>query len=367
VPSNPPSPEIAALLDATVDGVVMIDHRGSITAFNRAAERLFGYSSDELEGRNVSVLMTAAHRDHHDAYIERFARTREPRIIGIGREVQARRKDGSEFTVFLSVGEIPGSDPRRYVGYIHDLSARLAAEDEARSALARLNHVARLATMGEMAAGISHELNQPLAAINTYAQACARLLTRPHPDIDEVRDALGQISDQALRAGEVIRRLRSLVRNEDVRRELVAPNDIIRDINTLLTSDARMHDARLVLELADDLPQVRVDPIQIQQVILNLVHNAFEAIRDSSDATSRDVVLSTHLIDGHVEVAVCDGGPGLSEETAVRLFEPFFTTKATGTGLGLSISRSIVQAHGGKLIYDRNSPRGTCFRFSFPS
>ncbi len=345
----------------------MIDHRGAITAFNRAAERLFGYRSNEVEGRNVNVLMTETHRSHHDGYIERYARTREPHIIGSGREVQARRKDGSEFTVFLSVGEIPDSEPRRYVGYLHDLSARLAAEDEARNALARLNHVARVATMGEMAAGISHELNQPLAAINTYAQACSRLLARPQADIEEVRDALGQISAQALRAGEVIRRLRSLVRNEDVRREHVAPNLIIRDIQVLLVSDARMHDARLTLDLAGDLPAVRVDPIQIQQVILNLAHNAFEAIRDAGDPINREVTLSTQLVGGQVEVAVCDSGPGLSDDTAKHLFEPFFTTKAAGTGLGLSISRSIVQAHGGKLVYDRNSPRGTCFRFSFPS
>jgi len=342
----------------------MIDHCGAITVFNRAAERLFGYRVGEVLGRNVNILMTDADRPHHDDYIARFANTGEPHIIGIGREVAARRKDGSEFTVFLSVGEIPGSEPRRYVGYLHDLSARIAAEDEARKALARLNHVARLATMGEMAAGISHELNQPLAAINTYAQACSRLLNRPQPDIEEVSDALGEISAQALRAGEVIRRLRSLVRNEDVQRETVAPNAIIRDIQVLLVSDASMHDARLVLRLAANLPPVRVDPIQIQQVILNLTHNAFEAIRDSGDPRHRDVVLSTQLIGDQVQLAVCDSGPGLTEATAQRLFEPFFTTKATGTGLGLSISRSIVQAHGGKLTYDRNSPRGACFRFS---
>lgn len=361
------SPEIAALLDATVDAVVMIDHTGNITAFNRAAERMFGYHSDEVRGHNVRMLMNRGDSERHDAYMHDYHTTHKAKIIGIGREVQARRRDGSEFPVFLSVGQIPGSDPPRYVGYLHDISARRAAEDEARHALARLNHVSRLATMGEMAAGLSHELNQPLAAINTYARACSRLLEQDEPDMPEVQGALQEISSQALRAGEVIRRLRSLVKNEDIRRVDVSPNTLVRDVESLLRSDARVHDARLTLELAANLPEVRVDPIQVQQVLLNLVHNAFEAVSELEDTTRREVIVRTSLVaNGGVEMRVCDLGHGLDAELRQRVFEPFVTTKPTGTGLGLAISQSIVTAHGGKLHYEPNVPMGACFFFVLP-
>jgi two-component system, LuxR family, sensor kinase FixL len=368
VPIESASAEISALLDATVDAVVMVDDRGLITAFNRSAERLFGYATEEAIGQNVRVLMNSGDRDRHDSYMARYRATGEARIIGIGREVIARRKDGSEFPVFLSIGQIPGSDPPRYVGYMHDVSARRAAEDEARHALARLNHMSRLATMGEMAAGLSHELNQPLAAISNYARACSRLLALPSPDLPEVQHALDEVSAQALRAGEIIRRLRSLVRNEDSRREVVDINHVIRDIETLLRSDARVHDARLVLDLAEGLPQVRVDTIQIQQVLLNLVHNAFEAVRNLSDAARRAVTVHTRSgVAESVEVRVCDLGHGLETHNLGRVFEPFFTTKSDGTGLGLAISKSIIKAHGTDLSYEPNAPHGACFRFTLPT
>jgi two-component system sensor kinase FixL len=368
VPTKHASPEITALLEATVDAVVMVDHHGTVTAFNSAAERLFGFDATEVVGNNVRMLMNTGDRERHDDYMDRYHKTREARIIGIGREVQACRKDGSEFPVFLSIGQIPGSDPPRYVGYMHDVSARRAAEDEARHALARLNHVSRLATMGEMAAGLSHELNQPLAAINNYARACARLLELPQPDLPEIQDALKEISGQALRAGEIIRRLRSLVRNEDARRELVDINHVIRDIETLLRSDARVHDSRLTLDLAADLPPVRIDAIQIQQVLLNLVHNAFEAVKTVSDPARREAFVYTRALSRNsVEVRVCDLGPGLEETHRIRVFEPFFTTKSDGTGLGLAISKSIIKAHGTELAYEPNEPVGACFRFSLPA
>jgi two-component system, LuxR family, sensor kinase FixL len=368
VPTKHASPEITALLEATVDAVVMVDQHGLITDFNSSAERLFGYDSDDVVGKNVRVLMNAGDRDRHDDYMSRYERTHEARIIGIGREVQARRKNGTEFPVFLSIGQIPDSNPPRYVGYMHDVSARRAAEDEARHALSRLNHVARLATMGEMAAGLSHELNQPLAAINNYARACARLLAFPEPDVPEVQGALQEISSQALRAGEIIRRLRSLVRNEEARRDVVDVNQVIRDIESLLRSDARVHDARLVLDLSAELPPVSVDAIQIQQVILNLVHNGFEAVKALPDDARREVAVHTRLLGrSSVEVRVCDLGPGLDAEMRGRVFEPFFTTKADGTGLGLAISKSIIKAHGTELAYEPNQPFGACFLFTLPT
>jgi two-component system sensor histidine kinase DctS len=249
-----------------------------------------------------------------------------------------------------------------------DITDQRRAESEAHRALERMNSVSRLATMGEMAAGISHELNQPLAAIANYSQACVRLLRMPEPDTQEIGGALEQISVQALRAGEIIRRIRSLVRNEDVRREPHDINELIREVHGLLSSDARVHDGRLDLDLAEPLPEVTVDGVQIQQVLLNLVHNAFEA--QGGEYTSEhvgspaDVRIATRLTEsGDVEVSVNDHGPGLPGDLEQKIFEPFFTTKATGTGLGLAISRSIIKAHGSRLGYRANQPRGACFYF----
>jgi two-component system sensor kinase FixL len=253
-----------------------------------------------------------------------------------------------------------------------------------------MNNVSRLATMGEMAAGISHELNQPLAAIANYSQACARLLRLSTPDMQEISGALEKISTQALRAGEIIRRIRSLVRNEDVRREVQDINELIREVHALLASDARVHDGSLELDLSPELPKVTVDGVQIQQVLMNLVHNAFEAQttdkygdkssekvaeagRGESARTPRngapfEVRIATRPTDaGDVEVSVSDLGPGLVGDVEQKIFEPFFTTKATGTGLGLAISRSIIKAHDSRLGYRANQPRGACFYFVLPA
>ena len=259
-----------------------------------------------------------------------------------------------------------------------DITDQRRAENEAHRALERMNNVSRLATMGEMAAGISHELNQPLAAIANYSQACFRLLRLPAPDMPEIAGALEQISTQALRAGEIIRRIRSLVRNEDVRRELQDINELIREVHTLLASDARVHDGKLELDLTPSLPRVTVDGVQIQQVLMNLVHNAFEAQvsetsraelgRAPSNGATFEVRIATRPTDsGDIEVSVSDLGPGLVGEAEQKIFEPFFTTKATGTGLGLAISRSIIKAHDARLGYRANQPHGACFYFVLPA
>jgi two-component system sensor kinase FixL len=253
-----------------------------------------------------------------------------------------------------------------------DITDHRRAEMEARAAMERMNSVSRLATMGEMAAGIGHELNQPLAAIANYAQACVRLLRLPSADLAEIGGALEQISGQALRAGEIIRRIRSLVRNEDVRREPQDINGLIREVHGLLATDARVHDGRLDLDLHEPTPPVTVDKVQIQQVLMNLVHNAFEAQGGGRDRPNGgepvEVRIATRLTDtGDVEVSVNDHGPGLAPDLEQKIFEPFFTTKATGTGLGLAISRSIIKAHASRLGYRANDPRGACFYFVLPA
>jgi two-component system sensor kinase FixL len=488
--------ELQALLNATVDAIILIDDRGRVEVFNHSAERLFGYAAFEVLGQNVSVLMTEKDRRQHDAYLARYQTTRVPRIIGVGREVTARRKDGSTFPAYLSVGEIAGSGTARYVGFIQDqtlqqqaltavvrerdrangyldvaqtmlvaldtqhrvtlinrkgceilgyeesallgqdwfkmvvpesdservakrfaefmaarqhppLQAELAvrtaggaeriiafrtmviedsdgnatgvlssgedvtewrqAEAEAREARERMMHVSRLATMGEMAEGISHELNQPLAAITTYAQAASRLLDKSNSANEDISEALQQIAAQALRAGEIIRRLRKLVKNHETQREPGDINELIRELGTLTRSDARLNDVRIRLDLADHLPAVYIDSIQIQQVLLNLVRNAVQAL-EAVPAWQREIVIiTTALSDDAVEVRVCDSGRGVVPEMLDRLFHPFATTKADGTGLGLAISQRIIEAHRGSLYHLPNKPQGACFCFHLPT
>ncbi len=358
--------EFKALLDVAVDAVVIIDHRGIIETFNHAAEKLFGYKTAEAVGINVSMLMPEPDRARHDRHIERYLASGVSHIIGVGREVAACRKDGSTFPAFLAVGRIPDADPPRFVGFLHDLTARHQAAEEQRRMQQRMARVSHLATMGEMAAAIAHEINQPLAAISNYALACERLLEAPEPELAEVQGAMRQISGQALRAAEIIRRVRNLVRTRTPRRELADINGLVKELSVLTQGVARLHDVRLSFQFTDGLPPINVDGIQIQQVLLNLIHNAIEALT-VSDGNGREVLVSTRRSGTDaIEVSVVDTGPGVDPAIVQQIFDPFCTTKEQGTGLGLAISKSIVEAHRGRLVHRPNAPRGACFVVTLP-
>jgi two-component system, LuxR family, sensor kinase FixL len=365
---KPPSAnrEVQALLDVAIDAVIIIDHRGIIESFNPAAERMFGYTAAEALGSNVSLLMPEPHRSAHDAYIARYLASGTPHILGIGREVEARRKDNSIFPVALAVGRIRDSDPARFVGFLHNLTVRRRAAEERQRMQQRMARVSHLATLGEMVGAIAHEINQPLAAISNYARACERLLRSPEPGIDEVREALEQISGQALRAAEIIRRVRNLVRAREPRREITGVNGVVREVAALLRSEGQPQGVRLSLDLADDLPPIAVDGIQIQQVLLNLIHNAIEALAASPTAEPRVIVRTERGNADEICIGVIDFGPGVDPAVAGRIFDPFCTTKEQGTGLGLAISKSIVEAHRGRLEFRPNSPAGACFMVHLP-
>jgi two-component system sensor kinase FixL len=358
--------EFKALLDVTVDAVVIIDHRGIIETINRAAERLFQCTAAETIGTNISLLMPEPHRSQHDLHIERYLASGVSHIIGVGREVEACRKDGSIFPAYLAVGRIPDADPPRFVGFLHDLTVRHQIAEEQRQMVQRMARVSHLATMGEMAAAIAHEINQPLAAISNYALACERLLEAPEPELAEVQGAMRQISGQALRAAEIIRRVRDLVRTRTPRRELADINGLIKELSVLTLGVARLHDVRLSFQLTDGLPPINVDDIQVQQVLLNLIQNAIEALT-ASDGNRREVLISTRRSSSdEIEVSVIDTGPGVDPAIVPRMFDPFCTTKEQGTGLGLAISKSIVEAHRGRLDHRPNAPRGACFVVTLP-
>lgn len=257
------------------------------------------------------------------------------------------------------------------MAHIEDEAERTGAigavvPSEAHALQDRMMQVSRLATMGEMAAGIAHEINQPLTAIANYAKACEHFLAAGEPDLEEVRLALREISSEALRAGDIIRRLRRLVSRHEESRSSTTMDDLIEEVKAIIQSDARMHGARVTFALQGDLPLLNVDRVQIQHALINLLRNAFEAVQENGMG-DRAVTLETRSSEHHeIEIDVRDNGPGVAPKIRARLFEPFRTTKPAGSGLGLSICRTIAEAHGGKLDYQDNKPNGAIFRLTLP-
>jgi C4-dicarboxylate-specific signal transduction histidine kinase len=240
-------------------------------------------------------------------------------------------------------------------------------DDELRRLHERILQVSRLATIGEMAAGLAHELNQPLTAISNYARASERILGQGAQKPAEVLEALREIGKEATRAAEFIRRLRNLVRSQPPERAATDPNDVVTELLELVQSDASTRDADVRVALADSLPSIVVNRAQIQLVLLNLVRNAIEALNGQAHGT-REIVIRTRAVPGgDVELSVSDTGPGVAPQIADRLFSPFVTTKPEGTGLGLVSSQTIARAHGGTVGHRPNAPRGACFYVRIPA
>ena len=363
--------KLNAILNATVDAMIIIDHTGTIELFNAAAQRMFGYSVQEVIGKNIKMLMPEPYRKEHDQYLDNYMKTNQARIIGIGREVKACKKDGEIFPIELSVGEVKESSHKQFVGIIRDISDQVQARSDAIANRERLAHVTRLSTMGEMAAGIAHEINQPLSAVSSYAQACKNLLQRENSLADafqkqKLTDTLEKISNQALRAGEVIRRLREFVKKRNTEREYINFNDLIQDTIDLAKVDTRLLDHGIQLDLCSaPTPCLLIDQVQLQQVLFNLIRNAIDAMEDQPSAPV--VIQSKWINEQYLEVSICDTGYGITEENRARLFHPFFTTKTSGMGMGLPICQSIIQSHGGELKHSAGSPQGSIFSFTLPA
>jgi len=482
---------LAALLATAVDGIIVIDTKGHILLYNQACERLFGYRASEVVGQNVRMLMPEPYRDEHDGYIANYNRSGERRIIGIGREVVGRRKDGSTFPMYLSVGEGGLTGQRFFVGIIHDLSAlrweteqregadRLLAQivqssEDAISSVAldgtitswnaaaeriygfspseaigrhvsmilppdrsteddeimaqlragrnmqhyetvrrhkdgrdvmislsvapifdaagrmigasktardvterkrseqrllgmqnELAHVGRLSAMGQMSAAIAHELNQPLTAIANYAKAAQRLLQNENPEprqLQSAREAMEKAVTQTMRAGTIIRYLRDFVEKRESRKTSEDMNEVIREAVSLGMVGHGHSNVKLILALSPDLPRVPVDRVQIQQVLLNLVRNAIEAM---AEVEMRELTISSEATAEALRITVRDTGPGFAPHVVSRLFQPFVTTKADGMGIGLKICQSIIEGHGGT-IEARQAEPGALFAIALP-
>lgn len=353
-----------SIFETGPDGIIIIDEYGTIEALNAAAVWLFGYLESEVLGKNVKTLMPQPYRDRHDGYLSHYRDTAEKRIIGIGRVVAGQRRDGTTFPMELAVGEIKIGERRMFTGFIRDISDRQRAERRLQDLQSELLHVSRLTDMGQMSSALAHELNQPLTAIANYVKAARRTLDRVDSVPDRVQELLDKAANQALRAGQIIRRLRDFIEKREGNRALEDVNRVIEEALAMAFVGAADAGVTVTSSLADTLPSVMVDRIQIQQVVLNLIRNSLEAMEKSERREIRIETKDTD--DGFVEVAVSDTGPGLSEKVAANLFQPFVTTKHDGMGIGLSICRSIVEAHEGRLWATPNPESGVTFRFVLP-
>ncbi|WP_207461842.1 PAS domain-containing sensor histidine kinase [Azospirillum sp. SYSU D00513] len=367
---------LASILETVPEAIIVIDERGAIESFSPAAERLFGYKAEEVTGRNVDMLMPSPYREQHDRYMSNYLGSGVRKIIGIGRVVSGRRSDGSVFPMELAVGEVNLAGRPMFTGFVRDLTERQATEKRMQELQSELLHVSRVSAMGQMSATLAHELNQPLTAVINYVKATGRLLERlggqtaggqeGGPDgavVAKVRETMDKAASQAARAGQIIRRLRNFVEKGHPERRPESLNKVVEEASALALVGAKESNVRVRMNLLPDDPSVLIDKIQVQQVLLNLVRNAVEAMaacdrRELTIATAQDPDTA-----GLLRVTVSDTGPGLAPEVAAQLFQPFVTTKQKGMGLGLSICRSIIDAHGGSLWQERTSD-GTAFHFT---
>jgi len=354
---------LGSILATIPDALIVIDMRGRIVSFSAAAQRMFQYSEADVLGENISMLMPSPDRERHDGYIGHYIDTGEKRIIGIGRLTAARRRDGSTFPIELSVGEVNDQGQRLFTGFIRDLTERQQAERRVADLQAELAHAGRVTAMGTLASALAHELNQPLTAIANYMEAGRDLLAAPG-DLDRAMlgEAMDESARQALRAGEIIRSLREFIKRGETMRQPEPLRSLLAEGAALafIGTDSRGIDMDVQVDRHVDL--VLANRVQLQQVIINLVRNAVDAMQDSPARILR--LTAAPADDGKVEVVIADSGPGLDPAMSRTLFTPFTTTKANGMGVGLSISQTIVEGHGGRIWATPSQWGGTAFHFT---
>ncbi|MEO9129693.1 MAG: PAS domain S-box protein [Sphingomonas sp.] len=360
---------LRSILETVPDAMIIIDERGRISSFSAAAERLFGYREAEVTGQNIRILMPEPDRHRHDNYLSNYLATGERKVIGNVRLVTGLRQNGDRFPLELAVGETISGDQRIFTGFLRDLTERRQAELRLQELQSELIHVSRLSAMGTMASTLAHELNQPLTAITNYLETTRDMLVDPAPDtLELIREALDEAAGQSIRAGQIVRRLRDFVARGDVSQGPELLNALVQEGANLGLIGAHMDGVQSVMALCAGDPMVHVDRIQIQQVLVNLVRNAIQAM---ADAPIRILTITTAPESAHcMQVTVADTGSGIDPSFADQLFQAFASTKQDGMGLGLSICRTIVEAHGGRIWVTPVTGGGSAFHFtlirSFP-
>jgi two-component system, LuxR family, sensor kinase FixL len=354
------------VVEMSPTALLMVDEQGLITLVNRQAEIVFGYAREEIAGMSVDALVPRRYRERHGDDRATFAAQAAERGMGVGRELFALRKDGSELPVEIALSPIHGDTGLSVLVSILDISERKRAERESAIQRDELAHLSRVVLLAELSGSLAHELNQPLTAILSNAQAAIRFLAHSPPNLDEVRDSLTNIVENDKRAGEVIRRLRAMLRKDRADHRRLDMNDVVLDVLRIIRSDLLNRNVDVVLDLGSNLPPIEGDRVQLQQVLLNLVMNGTDAMADVS--AGRKITLHTHTADaGGVQVSVTDVGRGIPEEDIERIFSPFVTTKASGIGLGLAVCVSIIHTHRGTIWATNNDARGATVHFRLPA
>ncbi len=362
-----------AILDTAVEAVITFDTNGCIRTFNRAAQKMFDRTLGDVIGKRMDILASKILRenyvddifDHINASSPSSSPSSSSSLLFYRQEGVGERRDGTLFPAEYVTTELEHQSERKFVCLIRDISKQRAAEDEARKHRDKLAYVDRLNTLGEMASGIAHEINQPLTAISLYAEGGKRLVGSGRED--KLKEIFDKMSQHAIRAGAVIERMQSMVQQQEGVREVVDCNAIIQLVVPLADADARVRGIIINIDMAKNLPFVNVDTVQIQQVILNLLRNGMDAMQSAIHKSGNTIHIKSKVLEnGLIEVSVVDYGTGVSKEVANEIFNPFSTTKSAGMGLGLSISRAIITSHGGQLNFRNNESSGATFWFTLP-
>lgn len=359
-----------AIVDSVVEAVITIDSKGKIQSFNRAAEKMFGYALDEVKNIDVKTLMPQAFAQQHSQYLTDYMRTNKAHILGIGRELEAKRKDGTIFPVHISVNEILYHEDRMFVGLIRDISGQRLAQDQARKFIEQMAHAERLNSLGEMAAGIAHEVNQPLTAISLFAQSGKTLCN--NGNFTRLPEIFEKLSTHAHRAGAVLERMQMMTKQGIRQKEPVDCSTLINEVVQLAEADARMRAISIQVNHCEQPVAVYIDRVQIQQVLLNLIRNGMEAMQLVHLVNGNVIQINTQLIlsprpsERNIIISVVDSGSGLDSSMENKLFTAFASTKEQGMGIGLSISKSIIEEHGGNIHFSNNDVAGSEFSFTLP-
>jgi len=356
---------LLSVLDTAVDGIIVIDELGRILVYNRACERLFGYTAEEMIGQNVKAIMPRRYAEAHDDYLSSYRHTGVARIIGIGREVEGQHKDGAVFPLDLSVGEAQTPDGRQFIGILRDARPRADYEQRVAELQTELLHMARVSAMDEMGSAIAHELNQPLTAAILYLQAASRRFKSISAEPDEmVLEVVGKAMREAERAASIIQRMRGFIEKREPKRKRCTVSGLLDESLELALVGSKGRRIEVVRSIDADVPEIEVDPIQIEQILVNLIRNAAEVLVDREE---QRIEIAACLYEDRVRLSVADTGPGIPAEAVPDLFKAFSSNKRSGLGLGLAISRSIAQNHGGDLSVDPGGGgRGACFRLDLP-
>lgn len=354
--------QLTALINTAADGILSINEAGIVSLYNPAAAKIFGHPPENVIGQGVEMLMPNPHAQAHGGYIQNYLESGQAQIIGIGRQVEGLRADGSTFPLRLSVGEFEEEGRRFFVGIVRDLTAEIEEQRRTQELRAQLELIGRHAAVTEMGAALAHELNQPLTAIDLFLVAAERQL---HSDAEKASELFARVRTEAERAGEIVRRIRQMVERSDSEKEAFPLSLAVKEAADL----CRVVEGHTRRVETGALPEATVfgDLTQIRMILVNLIKNALDATAEQSSAR----ILVRGSIDGMAAVEVLDNGPGVPEGFQDRLFEPFATTKDRGLGIGLSICSTIAEAHGGRLSYippdsQTDSLGGALFRLEVP-